>query len=47
MKKIVFPMLFLATLISCENIGKSGEETASNTDVVLADQSVTPVLLKK
>lgn len=43
MKKIVLPMLFLATLISCESNEKSGK----NTDVVLPNESVTPVLLKK
>jgi hypothetical protein len=37
-------MLFLVSLISCENDAKSSSET---TGVVLADQSVTPVLLKK
>ncbi|MFV5684472.1 hypothetical protein ACM55I_03410 [Flavobacterium sp. GB2R13] len=44
MKRIILPMLFLASLISCENDAKSSKET---TDVVLANQSVTPVLLKK
>ncbi|MES2575778.1 MAG: hypothetical protein V4572_12605 [Bacteroidota bacterium] len=45
MKKIILPMLFLATLISCENNDKSDND--ASTDVVLANQSVTPVLLKK
>jgi len=44
MKRIILPMLFLASLISCENDAKSSNET---TAVVLANQSVTPVLLKK
>ncbi len=43
MKRIILPMLFFATLISCEDVAKS----SSKTDVVLEDQSVTPVLLKK
>ncbi|SHN10699.1 PhoX family protein [Flavobacterium xinjiangense] len=44
MKRIILPMLFLASLISCENDAKSSSET---TSVVLANQSTTPVLLKK
>jgi hypothetical protein len=44
MKRIILPMLFLASLISCENDAKSSSET---TSVVLANQSATPVLLKK
>lgn len=44
MKRIIFPMLFLASLISCENDVKSSNKT---TSVVLANQSATPVLLKK
>ena len=44
MKRIILPMLFLASLISCENDAKSSNET---TSVVLANQSATPVLLKK
>jgi hypothetical protein len=44
MKRIILPMLFLVSLISCENDAKSSSET---TSVVLANQSVTPVLLKK
>ena len=44
MKRIILPMLFLASLISCENDAKFSNET---TDVVLANQSLTPVLLKK
>lgn len=43
MKRIILPMLFLATLISCEDVARS----SSKSDVVLEDQSVTPVLLKK
>ena len=44
MKRIILPMLFLASLISCENDAKSSSET---TSAVLANQSATPVLLKK
>ena len=44
MKRIILPVLFLATLISCNDDAKSSDET---TSVVLANQSVTPVLLKK
>jgi hypothetical protein len=44
MKRIILPMLLLASLISCENDAKSSSET---TSVVLANQSATPVLLKK
>jgi hypothetical protein len=44
MKRIILPMLFLTSLISCENDAKSSSET---TSVVLANQSATPVLLKK
>jgi hypothetical protein len=47
MKKTILPMLFLATLISCDNNDKSDNNTAAKTDVVLSNQSVTPVLLKK
>jgi hypothetical protein len=36
-------MLFLVSLISCENDAKSSSETT----VLFSDQSVTPVLLKK
>ncbi len=39
-------MLFLATLISCDNNDKS-TEPAATSDVVLSNRSVTPVLLKK
>ncbi|MFE3871792.1 hypothetical protein ACFX5F_11225 [Flavobacterium sp. ZS1P70] len=42
MKRIILPMLFLASLISCEDDAKSSSET---TSVVLANQSATPVLL--
>ncbi|RTY93439.1 hypothetical protein [Flavobacterium sp. GT3R68] len=44
MKRIILPLFFLASLISCENDSKSATET---TEVVLASHSVTPVLLKK
>ena len=44
MKRIILPMLFLVSLISCENDAKSSNET---TSVVLVNQSATPVLLKK
>jgi len=44
MKRIIVPMLLLASLISCENDSKSTNET---TSVVLTNQSATPVLLKK
>ena len=47
MKKTIVSMLFLATLVSCENNDKSGSDAVASTDVVLANQSVTPVLLKK
>lgn len=47
MKKTILPMLFLATLISCDNSDKSDTNTGAKTDVVLSNQSVTPVLLKK
>ena len=42
MKKIILPLLFLSTLISCNN-----EDATAKTEVVLAEQSTTPVLLKK
>lgn len=42
MKKIILPLLLLTSLLSCNN-----DTTATKTDVVLASQSVTPVLLKK
>ncbi|MEZ7506280.1 hypothetical protein [Flavobacterium sp. Arc2] len=42
MKKIILPLLLLTSLLSCNDDG-----TATKTDVVLASQSVTPVLLKK
>lgn len=44
MKRIILPMLFLASLISCESDSKSSEQS---TNVVLVNQSATPVLLKK
>ena len=47
MKKIILPLLFFATLISCDNSDKSDTNTGAKTDVVLSNQSVTPVLLKK
>jgi len=42
-------MLFVATLISCENNDNSKPDTepVATTDVVLSNRSVTPVLLKK
>ena len=42
MKKIILPLILLTSLLSCNN-----DTTATKTDVVLASQSVTPVLLKK
>jgi hypothetical protein len=42
MKKIILPLLLLTSLLSCND-----DATATKTDVVLATQSVTPVLLKK
>ncbi|MEZ7498870.1 hypothetical protein QO200_08970 [Flavobacterium sp. Arc3] len=42
MKKIILPLLLLTSLLSCND-----DATATKTDVVLASQSVTPVLLKK
>ena len=47
MKKTILPLLFFATLISCDNNDKSDTNTGVKTDVVLSNQSVTPVLLKK
>ena len=47
MKKTILPLLFFATLISCDNNDKSDTNTGAKTDVVLSNQSVTPVLLKK
>lgn len=47
MKKTILPLLFLATLISCDNNDKSDTNTGAKTDVVLSNQSVIPVLLKK
>ena len=44
MKRIILPLLVLATLISCESGSKSNPET---TDVLLTSQSVTPSLLKQ
>jgi hypothetical protein len=44
MKRIILPVLFLVSLVSCENDTKSSNET---TSVVLANHSKTPVLLKK
>jgi hypothetical protein len=47
MKKAILPLLLFATLISCDNNDKSDTGTGAKTDVVLSNQSVTPVLLKK
>jgi hypothetical protein len=44
MKRIILPMLFLVSLISCENDAKSSSET---TSVVLANQSVTQCYWKQ
>jgi len=43
MKKLILPLLCLVSLISCEN----DSNDAKPTSVVLANQSVTPVLLTK
>ena len=43
MKKLILPLLCLVSLISCEN----DSNDAKPTGVVLANQSVTPVLLTK
>lgn len=45
MKRIILPMLFLATLVSCNKDDNDGGSPA--TDVVLANQSTTPVLMTK
>jgi hypothetical protein len=42
MKRVIIPVLFFVTLLSCNN-----DETSGKTDVVLSNQSSTPVLLKK
>ncbi|MBC7747183.1 MAG: hypothetical protein H7Z76_01145, partial [Methylotenera sp.] len=44
MKRTILSMLFLASLFSCENDSKSSIQT---TSVVLANQSVTQVLIKE
>ncbi|MGL2994081.1 hypothetical protein [Flavobacterium sp. TSSA_36] len=44
MKKLILPLLCVFSLVSCENESNDTKET---TAVVLKDQSVTPVLLKK
>jgi hypothetical protein len=46
MKKIILSMLTVASLVSC-NDDKNGGGNPVNTDVLLKDHSVTPVLLKK
>src|SRR6188508_2123819 len=46
MKKIILSMLAVATLISCNN-DKNEEENPITTTALTANQSVTPVLLKK
>jgi hypothetical protein len=46
MKKIILSMLALASLVSCNN-DKNEEENPINSTVLAANQSVTPVLLKK
>lgn len=40
-EKIILPVLLLTSLLSCNN-----DDNATKTDVVLATQSTTPVLLK-
>jgi hypothetical protein len=46
MKKIILSMLAVASLVSCNN-DKNTEENPINSTVLAANQSVTPVLLKK
>jgi hypothetical protein len=46
MKKIILSMLAVASLVSC-NDDKNAEENPINSTVLAANQSVTPVLLKK
>ncbi|HKO76996.1 MAG TPA: hypothetical protein VJU52_07260 [Flavobacterium sp.] len=46
MKKIILSMLVVASLVSCNN-DKNAEENPINSTVLAANQSVTPVLLKK
>jgi hypothetical protein len=46
MKKIILSMLTVASLVSCNN-DKNAEENPINSTVLAANQSVTPVLLKK
>jgi len=46
MKKIILSMLAVASLVSC-NDDKNADENPISSTVVLANQSVTPVLLKK
>ncbi|HEU4791566.1 MAG TPA: hypothetical protein VFS71_17900 [Flavobacterium sp.] len=46
MKKIILSMLAVASLVSCNN-DKNAEENPINSTVLAANQSVTPVLLKK
>jgi hypothetical protein len=46
MKKIILSMLTVASLVSC-NDDKNSEENPIISPVLLKDQSVTPVLLKK
>jgi len=54
MKKIILPVLFLATLISCNDDKTTVDDSANNSidnpinsTVLAANQSATPVLLKK
>ncbi|WP_281226476.1 hypothetical protein [Flavobacterium aquiphilum] len=46
MKKLILSMLAVASLVSC-NDDKNAEGNPVNSTVLLKDQSVTPVLLKK
>jgi hypothetical protein len=46
MRKIILSMLTVASLVSCNN-DKNAEENPINSTVLAANQSVTPVLLKK
>jgi len=46
MKRIILPMLAVASLLSCNN-DKNEDENPINSEVLIKNQSVTPVLLKK
>lgn len=48
MKKIIIPALLALMVVSCnKDDSADNSQTTTTTDVVLANQSVTPVLLKK